>query len=296
MDLRERGGGVARSAAGASRLQALLRAGSPRAQVCAAHGLGAAESALGAEERQAARVALLEALANEDDSGRVAGNLVAVHDAFTQRWLLERLAHPGVAPRLLERGLSLLSQGDQFPAERKALFLANLRATSATARSLAASGLFTLGVSRRDLEQHQLIDATGMIAPGQDAEVRQFIYSALAQKPSRWMAPLFIAGLGDELPDCRARSATALGELKEKKALPALVALLRTGVDSKPPFPADAREAGTAIARIARLKGLDFSVRLESFPAGLKRVERPEAWRKDAETIFAWWAKQPAPH
>jgi len=287
---------VARSAAGASRLQALLRAGSPRARVCAASGLGAATSALGAEERQAARIALLESLANQDDSGRVAGNQIAVHDRFTQRWLLDRLAHPDVAPALLERGLSLLAQGAQFPAERKALFLANLGAASASARSSAASGLFTLGVSRRDLEEHKLLDGNGLVAPGQGAEVRQFIYGALAQKPAAWMSPLFIAGLADPLLDCRVQCARALGLLRSKSALPALIALLRTGAGAEPAFPADAREAGAAIARIARIKGLDFSIRLESFPGGLKQVEQPEAWRKGAETIFAWWAKRPASH
>ena len=274
---------IARSVGGARRLQSVMRGtGNATGRVCAAVGLRARESAISEEERLQARRFVVEAIGNEDDSARVAANALPIDD-WTQRAILDRLAKPPVPQLFLDRGLTILAQGSSLRAERKAVLFANLRAPTVMARQSVVNGLMSLGLTQQDIAQYHLI------ARDEEPHVRRLMYGAFANAPQHWMTPLLLEGLNDSLGESRLYCARALGNLKEKKALAALVDLLQRGLATHDGFPTDAREAGNAIASIAGLKGYDFAERLESFPGGLMRVENPEQWRKDAQRLLDWW-------
>jgi HEAT repeat protein len=243
-----------------------------------------------------AQTPLIEALGNDDESGLAAQNKLQNLDRKTERQIIDRLLQDrGLASsptasdqrelRLVDRALQVIAAfGNDFVEERHKIFVENLKSDSLHTRQGAAMGLIGLGLRKTDLPM--ITDSM------RDPELHRLWLVGMSAAPKDWLAPFLEEALNDPNQEIRAIGARGLGSLKHKQALPALVALLRRSIAAGAPLPIDGRDAGEAIATLAHLKGTVFSERLESFPAGLKRVEQPEVWQKSAERVLDWWEKR----
>jgi hypothetical protein len=292
---------VAKNPLGVKQLRAATDGSAPLVcRVMAAGGLTSEESVADEATKHKATELLLEALADPDDeTARRAHNTLPKMQPWMGKWLLEHMAKPDAPQRLVSYGNELISNlpKDVLREERKAMVVSSLDAPTVNARMSAVSGLVALGKKESDLPLYQ------KAAHDADPNVRGMVYSSLANEPQAWSAKLFLDGLDDGSEENRSTCAHALGQLKYKPAVPALVELMRKGVDpaddGKSPvheMKGDQQAAGAALATIAGLKDVDFATTEECFPIGpdngahaIKIVRRPEVYRESAKKVLAWW-------
>ena len=240
--------------------------------------------------RRTARLVLLQALANPDDTARMAHNAVQPLEPWMVGWLTDRLSAAPMDAPLWPQGTAVLAtfRGHEHAAALRTVFLRALAHPTAYTRRSAVGGIARAGLTRDDL------DLCRKILEDDDPHVRGSLYGALRDWGAAWAAPLMIDGLKDTLPDNVAACARGLARLKYKSAVPDLVAALRRA----PTGPKPNREFGPyrAVGEVlAQLTRVPFDFALVTHPEGGPRFHatvidnRDGVYRREAARVFKWW-------
>jgi len=282
--------------AGVPALAGLLeKSRDPSVRVNCAWGLVGRNSRADAALKRKAQLVLLESLANEGDSSRVAHNSVQPLEPWMAKWLIERLSRPDAAPALRKRGTSLLAHSEsareRFGEEIKRLFVGALEDPSPNVRISAVQGLRGLGLNEADLELYR------RILGDENAFVREMLYWELGGEAYPWAVPLLMAGLKDDRLENRGICARGLGMLRHKPALPGLIRMLgEAPQDPRRPFDEAYRRAGEAAVKIAGLEGYDFERLVQCESHGRIRahviVNRGDVYQKECARLLKWWESE----
>jgi len=249
-------------------------------RVNAAGGLMVCTSPLDLEMKRKAQTVLLEGLAIDGETGRLAHNYIPKLEPWMAEWLVTKLRKPKPPDALRYHGIGKLAyyEGPELKTERREIFLKGLRDASRAVRSNSVHGLLHLGLKEADMGIYERIM--------QDPSVVCGMCDPLRKAKAPWTAPLLLKVLdaipsGDE--SCRLHCAKALVEMKYKPCLPKLMALLSGARGHDPGY---ILLYGWAIMDLAGLRGRFFVDRPVDY------VEYSKWAEKESAALLAWWEQE----
>lgn len=270
-------------------VKALRDTSSHFARVNAACALASREAKVNAEVRREARLVLLAALANADDSARLAHNGIQPLESWMVERLTETLLSVKSSASLWSNGTSLLASCDGRGHENalRSVFLRAVEHYSVNVRMNGINGLRNLGLEKGDLPLYRALQKDD------SAHVRRMLYVALRDTKEPWVAPLLVGGLDESAAEIVETCAYGLARLGYRASVPKLVEILKTApTDPHRPFGASYRSVGDAIAQ---LTGQEFDFAQRSRCMGNAHIRarvienRGDVYRREAARALRWW-------
>ena len=258
-------------------------------RVNAACALASREVKVNARVRREARLALLGALGNADDSARLAHNGIQPLESWIVERLTDTLRSAKMTASLWPNGTSLLASCDHRGHENalRSVFLRAVEHRSVRARMNGINGLRNLGLKKDDLPLYQALQKDD------NAHVRRMLYVGLRDTKEPWVVPLLVAGLDAPPAEIVETCADGLARLGHRAAVPKLIEVLKTApTDAHRPFGSPYRSVGDAIAQ---LTGQEYDFAQRSRCVGNAHIRarvidnRDDTYRREAARALRWW-------